>query len=73
MKNNPRIIAFDGEIRLFLGEIIYFLCLIRKETREVLMEFNLFSILFICKSEFFTDYRFIILCIINLILIQTYQ
>ena len=39
---------------------------------ELLLELNLFSILFICKSEFLTDYPFIILCIINLILIQTY-
>ena len=56
---------------------IYFrvliLLLIRKEIIELLMEFNLFSILFICKSELLTDYRFIILCIINLILIQTYK
>jgi len=44
-----------------------------KEIIELLMEFNLFSILFIYKLELLTDYRFIILCIINLILIQTYK
>ena len=49
------------------------LVLTSKEIIELLMEFNLFSILFICKSELLTDYRFIILCIINLILIQTYK
>jgi hypothetical protein len=39
----------------------------------MLMEFNLFFILFTCQSEISTDSRFLLLSIINLLLLQTFK
>lgn len=49
-----------------------FLKKLSQEAKEVLIELNFFFIIFNYNSELLIDHNFVLLCIINLILIQNY-